>query len=247
MLRRWKQGVFIVACAALLATVFGGAAGSQARRRTAVSRARRASISGSWASGSGDEIANVRADVASEALARPMPTSRTRAAGSTTRSSSPRWLRATCRTSSTSIARRSRRTPPGACSADELVHQEPEDQDEPVPQGLDRTAVTYKSRIYAIPEFTSPITIIGVNAVMRERGHVTDNRRPEPTRNWTNGPANAGAKKMYQSFGQQVLRGRRLVNIQKYGFEQPRLVRGTSQAMQDAVNGCLAKDAAGRR
>jgi len=62
-------------------------------------------------------------------------------------------------------------------------------------------AVTYKKKIYAIPEFTSPITIIAVNSVMRDAGvKVADLN----TRNWPK--LRQAAKKMYKAGDGKVTR-----------------------------------------
>src|SRR5215218_2408868 len=67
MLRRWKHTAFIVAFAALLVTVFVGAAGVASAKTDYRTASKHFRIMGF---GPGDEIANERAKLATEALAR---------------------------------------------------------------------------------------------------------------------------------------------------------------------------------
>ena len=114
----------------------------------------------------GDDVAKTRCAIASKAVGGTRQP--TRAAASTTSSSSPRSRRATCPDlvyidrDKVGDVRRQGRAP-----AAHLVHQVAEDQHEAVPVRRRVNEVTYKGKIYGIPEFYDVRTIIVDNDVAR--------------------------------------------------------------------------------
>ena len=198
MLRRWKQSVFIVACAALLATIFGGAAGVASARTDYRTASKHFRIMGF---GPGDEIANVRAETASDALARADADVANPSGGF----DDQKFLAALAARDVPDIVYMDRKKiatyaakgvlqPLNSCIKNQKINIKQY-------RKVSIDAVTYKGRIYAIPEFTSPITIVAVNSVLRDAGvKVADLN----TRNFTK--LRAAARKMYKSSDGKVTR-----------------------------------------
>jgi multiple sugar transport system substrate-binding protein len=201
MLRRWKQAAFIVALAALVATVFGGAAtvaSAKTDGRATSTASKHFRIMGF---GPGDEIANVRADTATEALARADADVANPSGGF----DDQKFLAALAsrdvpdivymdRKKIGSYAARGVLVPLNSCIKNQKLNISQY-------RKVSLASVTYKGRIYGIPEFTNPITIIGVNSVMRDGGVTAADLN---TRNWTK--LRNAAKKMYKTSDGKVTR-----------------------------------------
>jgi multiple sugar transport system substrate-binding protein len=201
MLRRWKQSVFIVALAALLATIFGGAAGVASAKtdgRATGTASKHFRIMGF---GPGDEIANVRADLATAALARADADVANPSGGF----DDQKFLAALAARDVPDIVYMDRKKIAQYAAKGVLVPLNSCIKNQKIKisqyRKVSLASVTYKGRIYAIPEFTNPITIIGVNSVMRDGGVKAADLN---TRNWAK--LRAAAKKMYKSSDGKVTR-----------------------------------------
>src|SRR5215211_2560339 len=201
MLRRWKQSVFIVALAALLATIFGGAAGVASAKtdgRATGTASKHFRIMGF---GPGDEIANIRAQLATEALARADADVSNPSGGF----DDQKFLAALAARDVPDIVIMDRKKIPTYAAKGVLqpltscIKNQKINMKQYRKVSLD--AVTYKGKIYAIPEFTSPITIIAVDSVLKDAGVKASDLN---TKNWTR--LRAAAKKMYKSDNGKVAR-----------------------------------------
>src|SRR5215211_1922378 len=198
MLRRWKHRAFIVAFAALSVTIFVGAAGVASAKTDNRTASKHFRIMGF---GPGDEIANVRADLATEALARADADVQNPSGGF----DDQKFLAALAsrdvpdivymdRKKIGSYAARGVLVPLNSCIKNQKIKISQY-------RKVSVASVTYKGRIYGIPEFTNPITIIAVNSVMRDAGVKPADLN---TRNWAK--LRAAAKKMYKSSDGKVTR-----------------------------------------
>jgi multiple sugar transport system substrate-binding protein len=165
MRRRWKYGLFIVVVAALFATVFGGVSNQASATRDAAT-ATTLKIMGF---GPGDEIANVRAEVATKAL--PSGTDVDNPRGGF---DDQKFLAALAardvpdvvyidRQKVGTYAAKGAFVPLTSCVRSKNIN---------LKQYYKSTLrqVTYKGKLYAIPEFTNPRTIIVDNKVVTAAG-----------------------------------------------------------------------------
>lgn len=198
MLRRWKRSAFIVALAALLVGVAGGVT-NNASAKIEAGKAETFTIMGF---GPGDEIANVRAAEATDVLKQRFGASVSNPAGGF---DDQKFLAALAarnvpdvvrmeRTKIASYAARGAIVPLTSCIKNERINMS---QYRKVSVG----AVTYKGQVYGIPEFTTPITIIAVNDVLRQAGVTAADLN---TKNWTQ--LRAAARKMVKVEGGKVTR-----------------------------------------
>src|SRR5215216_3781259 len=165
MRRRWKNVVFIVAVAALFATVFGGVS----KQASATGNKASASTLKIMGFGPGDEIANVRADVAEKALPSGSNVDNPRGGFD-----DQKFLAALAardvpdvvyidRQKVGTYAAKGAFVPLTSCIKSKKINLK-----QYRPSAL--AAVTYKRKVYAIPEFTNPRTIIVDNKVVRAAG-----------------------------------------------------------------------------
>jgi len=198
MLRRWKQTALIVAFAALLASLFGGAAGVASAKTDYRTASKHFRIMGF---GPGDEIANVRAETATAALARADADVANPSGGF----DDQKFLAALAARDVPDIVIMDRKKIPTYAAKGVLqpltscIKNQKINMKQYRKVSLD--AVTYKGKIYAIPEFTSPITIIAVDSVLKDAGVKASDLN---TKNWTR--LRAAAKKMYKSDNGKVAR-----------------------------------------
>jgi len=198
MLRRWKQAGFVVVLAALLATIFGGAAGVASAKTDYREASKHFRIMGF---GPGDEIANVRAETATAALARADADVANPSGGF----DDQKFLAALAARDVPDIVYMDRKKiatyaakgvlqPLNSCIKNQKINIKQY-------RKVSLDAVTYKGRIYAIPEFTNPITIIAVNSVLSDAGVKASDI---DTRNWKK--LRTAARKMYKSSDGKVTR-----------------------------------------
>jgi multiple sugar transport system substrate-binding protein len=165
MRRRWKGTVFVLAVAALFAAVFGGVSNQANATRKAAS-AETLKIMGF---GPGDEIANVRAEVAEKALPSGSKVDNPRGGFD-----DQKFLAALAardvpdvvyidRQKVGTYAAKGAFVPLTSCIKSKKINLKQY-------RGSALAAVTYKKKVYAIPEFTNPRTIIVDNKVVAAAG-----------------------------------------------------------------------------
>ena len=198
MLRRWKQTAFIVAFAALLTTVFVGATGVASAKTDNRGASKHFRIMGF---GPGDEIANTRAQLATEALARADADVANPSGGF----DDQKFLAALAARDVPDIVYMDRKKvatyaakgvlqPINSCIKNQKINMKQY-------RKVSVNSVTYKRRIYGIPEFTNPITIIAVDSVLKDAGVKPSDLN---TKNWTR--LRAAARKMFKSDNGKVTR-----------------------------------------
>jgi len=198
MLRRGKRAGFFVALAGVVVVAFGGAT-TTAGARVDSAAADTFTIMGF---GPGDEIANVRADTASDVIKQRYSADVSNPAGGF---DDQKFLAALAARNVPDVVYMNRQKVAEYAARGAIVPLSSCINNENIQTSQYRLAslkaVTYKKRIYGIPEFTNPITIIAVDSVLQAAG-VTPAQLN--TSNWTR--LRAAAKKMVQIQNGKVTR-----------------------------------------
>lgn len=198
MLRRWKRAGFFIALAGVVAVAFGGAT-TTAGARVDSAQAETFTIMGF---GSGDEIANVRADTATDMIKQRYDAGVSNPAGGF---DDQKFLAALAARNVPDVVYMDRKKVAQYAARGAIVPLSSCIKNENIPLGQYRLApvkaVTYKKRIYGIPEFTTPITIIAVDSVLQQAGV---SKSAINTANWAK--LRAAAKKMTQIQNGKVTR-----------------------------------------
>jgi multiple sugar transport system substrate-binding protein len=190
MLGRWKRSSFFIALAGVVVVAFGGAT-TTAGAKVDTAQADTFTIMGF---GPGDEIANVRADTATDVLKQRYGADVSNPAGGF---DDQKFLAALAARNVPDIVYMDRKKVPEYAARGAIVPLSSCINNENIPMAqyrlASKNAVTYKKRIYGIPEFTNPVTIIAVDSVLQSAG-VTPAQLN--TANWSK--LRAAAKKMVQ-------------------------------------------------
>ena len=195
---RWKRASFFIAVAGVVVVAFGGAtttAGARADHATADTF----QIMGF---GPGDEIANVRADNAADVLKQRFDANVSNPAGGF---DDQKFLAALAARNVSDVVYMDRKKVAEYAARGAIVPLSSCIKNENIQTSQYRLAslkaVTYKKRIYGIPEFTNPITIIAVNSVLSNAGV-----KPSDidTQHWAK--LRTAARKMYKAGDGKVSR-----------------------------------------
>jgi len=195
---RWKRASFFIAVAGVVVVAFGGAtttAGARADHATADTF----QIMGF---GPGDEIANVRADNAADVLKQRFDANVSNPAGGF---DDQKFLAALAARNVSDVVYMDRKKVAEYAARGAIVPLSSCIKNENIQTSQYRLAslkaVTYKKRIYGIPEFTNPITIIAVDSVLQSAGV---SKAALNTANWAK--LRAAAKKMVKIENGKVTR-----------------------------------------